>query len=109
MKYFSIFIFCCALFFAQQNLSAQTPRQNGTLIEPKPKIEAADSFEIYASDNRITVKNAPVGKKMELYSVLGLKVKEYDIKLKNQEFVVDIPKGYYIVRIEEVVRRIAIR
>ena len=68
-----------------------------------------DSIEISAYDNKIVVKNAPVGSKLEIYSVVGIRVKEIKMKQPDGEYTVDIAKGYYIVRIGETVRKIAIR
>lgn len=68
-----------------------------------------DSIEISAYDNKIVVKNAPVGSKLEIYSVVGIRVKEIKMKEPNGEYTVDIAKGYYIIRIGETVRKVAIR
>ncbi|MEG1543587.1 MAG: T9SS type A sorting domain-containing protein [Tannerellaceae bacterium] len=69
----------------------------------------SDPIEITASDNRIRVINAPIGSVLEIYSVVGIKVKEIEIKQPNGEYLVSIAKGYYIIRIGDTVRKIAIR
>lgn len=68
-----------------------------------------DTIEISAYENRIQVTNAPVGSILEIYSVVGIKVKEIVIKQSTAEYPVDIAKGYYIIRIGDTVRKIAIR
>lgn len=68
-----------------------------------------DSIQITVTDNRISVVNAPVGSKLEIFSVVGLKVREIEMKQASGEYVVNISKGYYIIRIEETVRKVAIR
>lgn len=68
-----------------------------------------DSIQISAYENKIVVKNAPVGDKLEIYSVVGIRVKEIELKQPDGEYTVNIAKGYYIVRIGEAVRKIAIR
>ena len=72
-------------------------------------IDVTLPVEISVFENRIRVENAPVGSKLEIYSVVGIKVKELEVKQPSGEYVVDIAKGYYIVRIGETVRKIAIR
>lgn len=67
------------------------------------------SVEISAYDNKIVVENAPVGSKLEIYSVVGIRVKEIPMKQSSGEYTVDLAKGYYIVRIGEIVRKISIR
>ena len=68
-----------------------------------------DSIEISAYDNKVVVKNAPIGSKLEIYSVVGIRVKEIELKQPDGEYTVNIAKGYYIVRIGETVRKVAIR
>ena len=73
------------------------------------EIAEPDSIEISAYDNKIVVKNAPIGSKLEIYRVVGIRVKEIKMKQPDGEYTVDIAKGYYIVRIGETVRKVAIR
>lgn len=75
----------------------------------KDKDEKPDSIEISHYDNKIVVKNAPSGSKLEIYSVVGIRVKEIPMKQPSGEYTIDIAKGYYIVRIDDVVRKISIR
>ena len=70
--------------------------------------EDPSPIEITAYENRIKVENAPVGSILEIYSV-GIKVKEIEVKQSTAEYVVDIAKGYYIIRIGDTVRKVAIR
>ena len=53
--------------------------------------------------------NAPIGSKLEIYSVVGIKVKEIEIKQSTAEYTLNIAKGYYIIRIADTVRKVAIR
>ena len=55
-----------------------------------------DSIEISAYDNKVVVKNAPIGSKLEIYSVVGIRVKEIELKQPDGEYTVNIAKGYYI-------------
>lgn len=67
------------------------------------------SIDVSVSDNYIKVANAPVGSRLEIYSVVGLRVKEIEMKEAFGEYFVNISKGYYIVRIADTVRKIVIR
>ena len=64
---------------------------------------------VIAINNRIKVSNVPIGSKLEIYSVVGIKVAEIEIKQTEGEYEVNIAKGYYIVRIGEAVCKIAMR
>lgn len=74
-----------------------------------PKDKEKDSVEISAYDNKIVVENAPAGSKLEIYSVVGIRVKEIPMKQPSGEYTVDLAKGYYIVRIGDTVRKVSIR
>lgn len=106
----SITIGLILLAFAIFPLSAQEKKADNkstTAIQPKPQEEP--QIEISAYENRIVVSNAPLGSTLEIYSVVGIKVKEIKMKNSSGEYPVDIAKGYYIIRVCETVRKIAIR
>lgn len=94
-----IFIFTLPLF-------AQTP----VVIPPDTTSKAeADTVRISVVDNVIHLSNAPVGSKMEIFSILGVKVYEVVIRMPIAEYRPNISKGYYIVRIKNRVKKIMIR
>jgi len=72
------------------------------------KPETEDTLKITVINNRLKIENAPLGSKLEIYSVVGLKVYEIKLQEKTTELIVPIAKGYYIVRIGRTVRKIAI-
>ena len=84
-------------------------QQANTTVSTATKDKDPDSVEISAYDNKIVVENAPVGSKLEIYSVVGIRVKEIQMKQPSGEYAVDIAKGYYIVRIGDIVRKVSIR
>ncbi|MDR2764360.1 MAG: T9SS type A sorting domain-containing protein [Tannerella sp.] len=65
--------------------------------------------KINVIDNRIIVTDAPANSQLEIYNIVGIRVKKIEIKHPSEEYAVSLPKGYYIVRIEETVRKIVIR
>lgn len=65
--------------------------------------------KITVTENRITVADAPSQSVMEIYNVIGVKVKEIQLRKPSGEYVISLPKGYYIVRIKGTVRKIVIR
>lgn len=84
---------------------AQQAKNTTHIVKPKE----ADSIKISAYENTIRVENVTIGSKLEIYSVVGIKVKEIPMKQPSGDYPVDIAKGYYIVRIGETVRKVAIR
>lgn len=94
-------------FLATYPMAARVVSSDASVQEIKQ--EKPDPIEISVYENRIKLENAPVGSVLEIYSVVGIKVKEIAIKQSSGEYVVDIDKGYYIIRIGDTVRKIAIR
>ncbi len=71
--------------------------------------QQAPAVEISATDSAIRVKNAPPGSVLEIYSVVGIKVKEIKMTQPSGEYYVNLERGYYIIRIGGTVRKVAIR
>jgi hypothetical protein len=91
-------------------LPAIVAQQTKKELQPGHKEqELKAEVSVVAITNRIKVLNAPKGSKLEIYSIVGIKVYEADIQQENCEYAVDIARGYYIVRIGEAVCKIAIR
>ncbi|MDR1402886.1 MAG: hypothetical protein LBJ60_04185 [Tannerellaceae bacterium] len=84
-------------------------QQTNRMAYAAKKTPEKPSVEVVAIDNRIKVANAPAGSKLEIYSVVGIKVVEIEMKQSSGEYAVNIAKGYYIIRIGETVRKVAIR
>jgi hypothetical protein len=94
-------VLCSSTLHAQQTntLSGDVKKQTA----PPP------SVEVVAIENRIKVFNVPAGSRLEIYSVVGIKVADIEMKQPDGEYAVNIAKGYYIIRIGETVRKVAIR
>lgn len=91
------------------SLSAQEKKEakpDTTIVKKK---EVSDPVKITTDGKIIKVSNVKVGSKLEIYSVVGIRVREIEMKQTSGEYPVNIAKGYYIVRIGETVRKIAIK
>lgn len=91
------------------SLPAHTSAEESAFAVCAPAQETSSPIEITSYENRIKVSNAPVGSLLEIYSVVGIKVKEIRIKQPTAEYEVNIAKGYYIIRVNDTVRKVAIR
>lgn len=80
--------------------------------EKKETIETVDETntpQMSIVDNRLIVKNAPVGKKIEIFTILGNKVKEFEIKTSEGEFDLNLRKAIYIFKMDGTVRKFVIK
>ena len=80
-------------------------------VKQKPVVVADTSaIEISLVENRLLiVKNAPIGKKLEVYSIVGNKVKEFEMKTSSGEYILNLPRSLYIVKLGGVVRKYVIK
>jgi hypothetical protein len=102
-------VFCFVLVFGFLGSFALYAQQTNTLSDDVKKQTVPPSIEVVAIENRIKVFNVPAGSRLEIYSVVGIKVADIEIKQPDGEYAVNIAKGYYIIRIGETVRKVAIR
>lgn len=99
-KRFTLF-FLCLLLLA--SLSAQKSEKTVVLISQESGVSVFQKGKI------LQVQNAVIGEKLEVLSIVGVRVFERRIESSNQEFLLDLPKGYYIVKIGNVVRKISVK
>jgi hypothetical protein len=67
------------------------------------------SASIFMKGNTLQLQNATVGEKIEILSIVGVRVFEKKIESSNQEFQLELSRGYYIVKIGTVVRKISVK
>lgn len=91
------------------NLSAGVHPAGRTETALPQKQPSTPEAEISVVGNRLKVENALVGSKLEIYSIVGIKVLEIEIKYSTGDYPLNIAKGYYIVRLDETVRKIVVR
>jgi hypothetical protein len=65
--------------------------------------------EMSVSDNKLTLKNAPVGKHIVIYTIIGNKVRQIEIKSPDEEHELKLPRAIYIIKLEGIVRKFVIR
>lgn len=87
----------------QASLFAQNAKSKNVSEAPE-----RTPIELSVAGNRIQVQNAPVGMKLEVYSVVGQKMAEMEIKSSSGEYSVNVPKGYYIVKVGDTIRKFVI-
>lgn len=100
-KLFTIFLVLFVIvttndLYAQASLSPDTPEQS-------PRIG------ITVSEKKITIINAPNNLPIKIFSLVGVKVAEFKVASIRQDYYLDVPVGYYIVKAGEQTFKIAIR
>lgn len=71
--------------------------------------DETEQTEIIMAGNRLIIKNLSEDGVLEIYSIVGVKVYSREIKAGTNEYPVNLPKGYYIIRIGKLAKKIALR
>lgn len=103
MKHHLLYILLSSILLIASPIQSQQ-RIAGGLSNSTPRIT------LVVNESRVlTVVNAPMNALVQIYSLVGSKVAEKRITSNRQEFVLDLPIGYYIVRIGDQTQKITIR
>ena len=101
-RFLSAFCFAVCILFST-SLFAQEKKI--TNVQDENQVEV----ELVISGNLVKVKNATVGKFLNVYSVVGKKIESIEIKSVNEECTLQVPKGLYILKIENIIRKVVIK
>lgn len=74
-----------------------------------PVTQETTGVTIFVKGSTLQLQNATVGEKVQVLSIVGVRVFQKKVESVNQDFDLDLPKGYYIVKIGTVVRKISLK
>ncbi|GHT53542.1 hypothetical protein FACS189451_05750 [Bacteroidia bacterium] len=60
-------------------------------------------------NSKLTLKNAPIGRRVEIFTILGNKVRQIEIKSQDGEYELNLPRAIYIFKLDGVVKKFVIR
>lgn len=66
-------------------------------------------LKISISNNRLIVENPDKETVLEIFSIVGVKVFNVKVNTGTNEFPLSLPKGYYIIRVGNTAKKIALR
>jgi len=87
----------------------QTPLFAQDKGQTAANVEESVVSEMSVVDNKLKVKNAPIGRRIEILSILGNKVKTIEIKSTNAEYDLNLPKAIYIFKLDGTVRKFFVK
>ncbi|MDR2621764.1 MAG: T9SS type A sorting domain-containing protein [Dysgonamonadaceae bacterium] len=97
-----LFFFTCC--FGTVAFAQDKPNRKQTTV--------AEEFvvpDMNVTNNKLTLKNAPVGRQVEIFTILGNKVKQIEIKTTDGDYELNLPRAIYIFRLDGVVKKFVIR
>ena len=72
-------------------------------------IEEQFTPEMTVVNNRLYLKNAPVGKRVEVITIIGNKIREIQITSSEFEYELNLPRAIYIFRMDGMVKKFIIK
>ncbi|NLY25466.1 MAG: T9SS type A sorting domain-containing protein [Bacteroidales bacterium] len=98
-------ILLMTLLFCSVGLPAYTQEGNKQIVTE----EAESKTKIRVIENRIIIENLPKDDLLEIYNIMGVKVFSRRVKAGTNEYTISLTRGYYIIKIGEITKKIAIR
>ncbi|GHT54564.1 hypothetical protein AGMMS49982_19450 [Bacteroidia bacterium] len=84
-------------------LVAQNKARNGVSVA-----ETATP-ELTVVNNTLHIKNATIGSKLEIITIVGNKVLQIEMQTANSTYELNLPKAIYIFKLEGIVRKFVIK
>lgn len=67
------------------------------------------TMSIAVKNKNLTIQNVKTGDKIEILNILGVRVLEKRTDSTTFEIQLDLPQGYYIVKVGSLVRKISLK
>lgn len=105
MKKLLLFLGILMAFSSYNVLWAQDDRKR----EAMQHEQLSPSVVLSVRGTTVRVQNAQPGAVMEIYTILGVKISTLRIASSDETFQLNISKGYYILKVGNVVRKVVVR
>jgi len=99
-----VFVFLAALFYQVSVFSQDIKNRRDSVL-----IEDQAMPDMYVSNNKLYIKNAPVGKRVEIITIIGNKIREIQITSPDFEYDLSLPRAIYLFRLDGMVRKFMIK
>ncbi len=103
MKRFTLFLL---LIFSLFSCPVAFPQEGRRSL---PIDNEQGSIALTVIGNSVRIQNAAPGSILEVYNILGMKVTSIKIDSTDKTFTLNLPKGWYILKIENIARKVAIK
>ena len=91
----------------KEELQNKTRSQNYQDLQNSEELE--DKAKIKLTGSQLLIENLPEDGILEIYNIMGAKVYNRRVKAGTNQYILSLPKGYYIIKIGKLTRKIAIR
>lgn len=103
MRKFTLLLFFLFFLSASMNIYAQS--------EKKPLIVESEVTQLVLTidGNTIRIQDADKDSTLEIYNILGVQISSIKIDSADKTVVLTLPKGCYMLKIGDIVRKVAIK
>ena len=97
------------VFLAVLSYQASVFSQDNKKGKEPVMVEEQVTPEMYVFNNKLILKNAPVGKRVEVITIIGNKIREIQITNSEGEYELNLPRAIYIFRLDGMVKKFVIK
>ena len=108
MKRFAHILFLLMLMVPSVAFS-QTVKGGNEVREEQQQAGKANAIAISFSGNYLYLSGVKEGTKVEVMNMLGVPVLSVETSCDDEKISLDLKKGFYVVRVENIVQRIVIK
>ncbi|MDR1679324.1 MAG: T9SS type A sorting domain-containing protein [Prevotellaceae bacterium] len=98
-----ILLFISSLAFSAEHLLAETANFQGK------EVNLSESIHVSFANGKLSVENAPVNAPVEIFSMLGVSIFRSTTTENKQYFLLDLKKGYYIIKVGTTTKKISVK
>lgn len=103
-KVFTIFFMLSLISGLLSFVALAQQNSNQILME-----EQKPDIKITYVENRLIIENLPKDDVVEIFNIMGVKVYTQRVKAGTNEYVVNLSKGFYIIRVGTTTKKIAVK
>lgn len=98
---------------AQERLKENEAQQDSLWLRKQQEAqhwqEPHEKTKIRLTGSQLIIEDLPEDGVLEIYNIMGAKVYNRRMKAGTNQYILSLPKGYYIIKIGRITRKIALR
>ncbi len=106
-KIFTYILLAFALM--QPALSFAQSEKNAPIVRDEQSAEKVSAIVVSVSDNYLYLSGVKEGTKVEVMNMLGVSVLSFETANPEEKIALNLRKGFYVVKIENIVQRFVIK
>jgi len=95
----------CVCFLLGISISGSSKSLKGNSVADADK----QTIELVINGEKYPIQNVNPNARVDVYSIIGSKITSFQIKSGASDSAVTLPKGYYIIKIDDSTRKIAVK